>query len=171
MRTEFTLKTARFSPDRVYRYRLARRWASGTGIVAWLLMNPSIADENILDNTLDRCVDFSIRFGFSGLEIINMFGIVSTDPSVLVIHPDPVGPENDQAILDAAAETDFLICGWGALPKPSLVARARRVARTLSCAGHKLHVLGTTKGRSPRHPLYLPQNLSPVEWRDWETMR
>jgi len=167
----FTHKSAVFSTDRLYRYRLARRWDTGSGIVTWLMMNPSIADEQIEDNTIKRCIEFSNRFGYAGLEIVNMFGLISTNPIALVLHPEPVGPGNDQAILDAAAVSQCFICAWGALPKPSMVARARRVSRMLHAAGTNLHVLAVTKGRSPRHPLYLEPNLAPVPWTDWEIMR
>lgn len=171
----FTHKSATFSPDRVYRYRLSRTWETGLGIATWLMMNPSTADENVEDPTIRRCIEFSRVFGCVGIEIVNMFGLRSTDPSALVIHPDPVGPENDQAILQAAdlakLSLGILICAWGSLPKPSMVARARRISRLLHSAGHELHVLAVTKGRSPRHPLYLGQQCTPLPWNEWETMR
>jgi len=69
-----------FSPDRVYRYRLDRRWAAG-GRVVWVMLNPSDADETRTDPTATRCRNFSEDWGYGAMTIVNPFALVATDPA------------------------------------------------------------------------------------------
>ena len=150
MSREFKHSSARFSDDRVYRYRLGRRWGDNLAIVTWLMLNPSIADEVCLDPTIRRCVGFSESWGwkgkplFGGIEVVNLFGLVSTNPKKLLVHPDPVGPENDAAIMEAASVSKLIICAFGDLKREAMRQRAVRICRELS-RSHELHVLSVTQ--------------------------
>lgn len=55
-------------PERVYRFNLHRRWAEGSTLL-WIMLNPSIADEHVLDPTLRRCENFSRAWGYAGFEV------------------------------------------------------------------------------------------------------
>lgn len=140
----------------------------------WLMLNPSIANENVEDPTIRRCMGFTedwVGGVFSGVEIVNLFGLVSTDPKKLLNHPDPVGPHNDAAIFEAAQSCSLVVCAWGDLKRESMRQRAVRISRELSSRGHELHVLRLTKNLYPAHPLYLPRYLMPQPWSGWESMR
>ena len=93
---------ARFSVDRRYRYALWRVWDHGRGICNFLLLNPSIADEATNDPTSERCERRARRWGFGGLIVTNLFALCATDPAGLRRVADPIGPENDAAILETA---------------------------------------------------------------------
>jgi hypothetical protein len=169
MYPKFDVSTAEFSACKRYRYHLYRRWGKADLCVTWLMLNPSTADEYVLDPTLKRCMGFTQAMGYEAMEVVNLFALRSTDPSVLLTHPDPVGPRNDVAILSGCSES-FVICGWGALKKPWMVARAKRICSDLHAAGITLHIMRLTQKRHPQHPLYLPPELQPCEWTDWESM-
>ena len=47
-------RTALFSRDRTYRYRLGHRWGDGAA-ACFVLLNPSTADETREDPTVRRC--------------------------------------------------------------------------------------------------------------------
>ena len=53
-------RTALFSPCGTFRYRLGRRWSEGR-TVAFVLLNPSGANEHVDDQTVRRCVRFAQR--------------------------------------------------------------------------------------------------------------
>jgi len=154
---------ATFDPARVYRYHLWRHWAPGPRVL-WVMLNPSTADEHVLDPTLRRCEGFTRAWGYNGFEVVNLFALRSTDPSALR-HPerDPVGAANDAAIVAAAQDhqIDRIVCGWGRHGR--LLGRDHVVRHLLR--GYVLHALGRNADGSPVHPLYQPSHRLPVAFR------
>ena len=60
-------------------------------------LNPSTADETTNDPTVRRCIGFSRRWGFAGLEMLNLFAFRATDPRVMLRAFNPVGARNGAA--------------------------------------------------------------------------
>jgi len=151
-----------FSPDRRHRYSLVHRWNPlfGDRLILWIGLNPSTADEAQLDPTLTRIRSFSEREGFDGFLMANIFSFRVTDPKEMMGAADPVGPENDAALLAAADRCERIVAAWGAGGK--FQARAAAVARLL--AGRELWCLGTTQAGQPRHPLYVAGDQPLVRW-------
>lgn len=147
-----------FSPCRLWRYRLERRWGPGRP-AAFILLNPSTADETQDDPTIRRCIAFSKAWAHGGLILGNIFGFRSTDPAGLRQTPDPVGPGNDDALRSIAASADRVICGWGA--HGDLHGRGAVVLDELRSAGVPLFALKLTAAGHPGHPLYLPAASEP----------
>lgn len=139
------------SPDRVYRYVLERAWLYGSGTVLFVLLNPSTADENHNDNTIRRGIDFAQSWGFQRLLVCELFGIRSRDPRVLLTHPDPVGPDNDRYLLQAAGESDMTVFAWGNWGS----VRGRAAAVSKLFAGIDAKCFCFTKQGQPKHPLYV----------------
>lgn len=131
----------------------------GSGLVLWVMLNPSTADATINDPTIVRIIRFSDRLGFARAAVVNLFALRATDPRNLRLAGDPVGPENDAHIERMAREADSIILGYGA--DPMAADRAASVRALL--AGRKLHCLGKMKGGAPRHPLYLRANAELIE--------
>ncbi len=73
---------------------------------------------------------------------------------------DPVGPDNDSAIVRAAKEADLVVCAWG--NHGAFLERSARVRALLK--KEKLHTLRLNANGEPAHPLYLPGNLRPCPW-------
>ena len=151
-----------FSPDRRYRYSLVHRWNPlfGDRLILWIGLNPSTADERRLDPTLTRIAAFSKREGFDGFWMANLFALRTPYPEEMRADPEPVGPDNDAALLRAASRCEAVVAAWGA--GGFFLDRARHVAQLL--AGHTLHCLGTTRDGSPRHPLYVPASQALTPW-------
>jgi hypothetical protein len=87
-------RTALFSRDRRFRYRLGRRWGDGAA-VCFVLLNPSTADETREDRTVRRCIGFARGRGYGALEVVNLYAYVATDPAELRRAGYPVGRYND----------------------------------------------------------------------------
>ena len=96
-----------------YRYSLECQWEDNKDVVTFVMLNPSYADINVCDRTLNRCVEFSKSWGYGKMNVVNLFALRSRNPEYLKRHPDPIGQENDRYILDAVNETDLLIFAWG----------------------------------------------------------
>lgn len=154
-------RDAQISPCGAYRYTLTRRWGSGA-VCNFILLNPSTADAEVDDPTAARCSTRARKWGFGALVITNLFAYRSTDPKALKHVADPIGPENDAALLNAARGAARVVCGWGA--GGPLLGRSRAVAGMLCEAGMELWALRILPSGEPEHPLYLPYSLEPVRF-------
>jgi hypothetical protein len=146
-------KTAVISPDGKYRYLLTRRWGMGE-MVTWVMLNPSIADAEIDDMTITKCIGFSRRWNMGGMRVVNLYALRATDPRTLKQDVSPTGPENMEHIRLAISnrQTPFVVAAWGAsLPWPTAPAIAH-VKQACQEAGRTMLCLGKTKDGSPRHP-------------------
>ena len=77
------------------------------------------------------------------------FGV--SDPTRMMATPDPIGPENDAALLAAANRCEKIIAAWGV--RGAYQNRAQAVVRLL--ASREWWCLGATQDGCPRHPLYV----------------
>lgn len=149
---------ARISDCGRYRWWLARRWvpsAEPARIALFVMLNPSTANALVDDPTIRRCRAFARDLGCGVLEVVNLYGLRSTDPAQLLLDPDPVGPMNDAAIAWAASRADVVIAAWGTFAGRSQ-AREARVDTVRALLPDELVCLGRTRDGHPRHPLYLP---------------
>jgi hypothetical protein len=94
--------------------------------------------------------------------VTNIFAWRETDPKAMRRAEDPVGPENDRAILEAAGATDQTVAAWGT--HGAFLGRGPEVARLLAEAGVTVHHLGLTRDGHPRHPLYVAYAKAPEPW-------
>lgn len=157
------LATAVFSGCRTWRYRLSRVWGGPRRRVNFVMLNPSTADAWQLDPTVRRCVGFARAWGAGAVCVTNLFAVRSPRPSVLREVNDPVGPDNDAAILAAAGAADLVVAAWGT--HGEYRGRDAQVRALLDDAGVELHVLRLTAGGHPGHPLYVPAAATPQPWR------
>ena len=154
---------ANFSDDRVYRYSLWREWLPKKPRLLFVMLNPSTADENRNDPTVERCQVRAMRDGFGSLEVVNLFAYRSTYWKKLWEVPDPVGPGNDDTIDEAIARSGEVICAWGCAPIIGRRFRDERVLRMITARGRRPLALKLTADGHPHHPLYLSYSLRPVE--------
>src|SRR3954454_21911255 len=87
--------SAVFSKCNRYRYRLDRIWDEARPPLAFGMLNPSTADHERNDATIERCERRARALGFGSLIVWNLFAFRSTKPSTLKAQDDPIGPKND----------------------------------------------------------------------------
>ncbi|ORE89530.1 hypothetical protein ATO7_06605 [Oceanococcus atlanticus] len=152
---------ARFSPCGAYRYRLWRIWGEGEPQrrLCMIMLNPSTADEFKNDPTVERCCRRARMWGYDRLDVVNIFALRSTDPQGLYLCDDPVGEDNDAAILEAAREADLAVAAWGNHGR--LGGRGGHVLAMLKSAGVELHAFKLSQVGEPVHPLYQPYSALP----------
>jgi hypothetical protein len=102
-----------FSACQQYHYRLWRQWDSSKASICFITLSPSTADEMENDPAIERGQRRAIAWCFARLEVVNPFGLRSTDPDSLLQDEDPVGPGNDQAIIQSAVLAETGVCAWG----------------------------------------------------------
>jgi len=153
-----------FSEDRVYRFSWTCEWGRGPHLCV-VMCNPSMANEKYPDPTITRVLGFARDHQFEGIEVVNLYALVSTNPDGLFTHEHPVGKGNTSAIEQAARKHKTILCAWGA--HPLIRERARFVVDLLrKIKGVKLYHLGITKDGQPRHPLYVPASTPLTEWQN-----
>lgn len=140
-----------FSRCRTWRYRLTRVWELDRPQLNVILLNPSTADEQRDDPTIRRVISFARREGFGRLEVTNLFAFRATNPDHLRWASNPIGPQNDDELRQAAEAADAVWVAWGV--HGAYRERGAQVLRLLE--GVHLWCFGRTKGGEPRHPLYL----------------
>ena len=150
---------ARFSECMRYRYALWRTWDEATSPLTFVMLNPSTANEVDNDPTVERCQQRAIQMGFGGVRVANIFALRSTDPAALYMDTDPVGAENDAAILAACTGAGMVICAWGGHGK--FKDRGAFVAGLIRQVGITPHALHINQDGTPKHPLYVGYSVQP----------
>lgn len=149
-----------------YRYLLTRVWDASGPRALFVMLNPSTATEVQNDPTVERCERRARTLGFGSFRVTNIFAWRATDPKEMRAQPDPVGPENDRAILDSVAWAEGpgarIVCAWGA--HGAHLGRGAAVERLLRGTGRELFHLGLTRAGAPKHPLYIGYDRQPEPW-------
>lgn len=148
-------KGAHFSEDRKYRYALWRIWNPDKPLAMFIGLNPSTANEHTDDNTIKRVMKIVGGWSYGGFYMTNLFGIISTDPKVLVNHPDPIG-DNDHWLEKISVDCEIVVFAWGAFKQAA--TRAEIVKKRFPGA----YCLRKTKDGHPWHPLLIPGKTQPI---------
>ncbi len=152
------------SADRVYRYVLYRSldgeaWDDpnpARRTVCFVMLNPSTADENTNDPTIEKLIKYGRLWGFHRLAVVNLFAYRETDSKKLrsiASTRDLVGPENEVYILGVASQSHRIVCAWG--NQGDIHDRGNQVRQLLvdGCS-QDLWCLKKSLTGQPVHPLY-----------------
>lgn len=145
-----------------YRYALWRAWSADYPRIAFIMLNPSTADEQRNDPTIRRCIGFARAWQFGSLEVVNLFAYRVTNARELLKVDDPVGEENNRFLIQAIEQCSTVVVGWGT--RGALLGRDRQVMELLACR-ENVYCLGLTKNGQPRHPLYVKGDTDLVLFR------
>jgi hypothetical protein len=133
----------------IYRYTLKREWLGNGGMLNWIMLNPSTADDVFNNPTIRKCIGFAKRWGFSSIEVTNLFAMRATDPKELrsVSPADAIGDCNDAFIWHTAKRAKAICVAWG--DGGTLYGRDEDVLRALPI---EPWCIRTTKAGNPAHP-------------------
>jgi hypothetical protein len=91
---------------------------------------------------------------------LNLFAYRATDPKALrLAGVDVVGGGNDEALRWASSIAGRTLAAWGA------GGRLRRRGQAVTPLLEDPLCLGVTRRGEPRHPLYVPQSVTPIPYR------
>jgi hypothetical protein len=148
-----------FSECGKYRYALWRIWDKEKKPVMFIGLNPSTADESKDDPTIRRVKRISYNLGYGGIYMMNLFAWITPYPDELRECADPVG-ENDKWLNEIKAKCgNDIIFSWGSFPEA--FDRAKKVM-SIFLEGKALII---NSDGSPRHPLYVRNDIKPVEFK------
>lgn len=148
-----------FDPTQTYRYALWRSWNSAPR-VGFVLLNPNQADGEYNDPTIRRCIGFAKRWGFGGLEVVNLFAHRAKTPQLLKQAIEPIGQDNDRYLMTLPNRVEVIVLAWGNWGE--LWQRDRAVLPFFQI--QNVYSFGVTKLGHPKHPLYLRGDSDRVPW-------
>ena len=148
-----------------HRYTLHRSWLGSGGVVNFIMLNPSTADDVTDDATIRRCKGFAKRWGYSGLVVTNLFAYRATQPKDLsaLLNTNggfrlAIGEENTTHLDREAKYAHMVVCAWGdncdLLPHRDLDVISMLRYRDLYC-------IRRTKKGNPAHPVREPYTDKP----------
>jgi len=148
-----------------YRYSLTQRWGQGERLITWVLLNPSMVEEMVDDPTTLKVGEFSRRWGYDRMEIVNLFALRAAGPEELSAVEDPVGPKNRWFVHQAVTNAELVVVAWGdeighvsSRPKTlDDLVDLRRANVVMLC-------FGLTTAGNPLHPDRIPDSMIPVVW-------
>jgi hypothetical protein len=153
-----------------HRYTLRRSWIGNGGVVNFIMLNPSTADEIHDDATIRRCVGFAKRWGYCGLVVTNLFAFRATNPKDLkaLLGTEggfrlAIGEENASHLDREAKMAHRIVCAWGDNCDDVMPGRAADV--TLKLEVYDLYCIRLTKIGNPVHPVREPYTDAPVLWQ------
>ena len=153
---------ALFSPCRRYRWRLTRSIKKSSKEIIFIGLNPSSANASNNDSTLTRVINFCRHWDYGSLTVINLFGIVATNPRHLLLYNDPIGWRNNSELnkhINYWSHNPMcdLWIGWGV--NGNIMNRNREILEKIKKYYFKTpYIIGLTKGGHPKHPLYISKD-------------
>lgn len=148
--------SAVFSECGKYRYKLSRTWAYTGTRASVIMLNPSTADESTDDATIRNLTKLLKNNGMSGMDVYNLWAIISTDPDILKRISAEDARGNNAKYLEEISMSTCIIFAWG---NPGQLGNSdtERWNDYAMC-------FGKNKTGSPKHPLYLKGDTKLVNW-------
>lgn len=158
-------------PADCYRDHLIRCWDDKVQLLVVCMLNPSTADHQTNDPTILTLIHFAKLWGHGGLLVVNLCAFRSSSPAMMRAAADPVGPENDKALLNAmmyARASGRILVAWG--NDGDFLGRDDWFCERALSLGLSLICLGTTRSGAPKHPMArglhrIPRDQQPLTWR------
>lgn len=148
---------ANFSDDRKNRYCLWRIWDEYLPKIAFIGLNPSTANESTNDATIRRVMSFAKAWGYGGVYMLNCFPFITTDPKEIEINYDSI-QINENYVTGIGNVCVEIIFAWGNFEIVKREARDERMKTLFPNA----KCLGKNKNGSPKHPLYIANNIQRI---------
>ena len=118
--TDFMMtRSAEFSEDQTYRYKLGRIWEPTKNKILFIMLNPSTEDAEDDDKTIKKLLEITKKWGwannYGGFYVGNLYPYCSSRPSDLrdIQIPDEIHAKNIKSIEEMASESSIVVYAWG----------------------------------------------------------
>jgi hypothetical protein len=142
------VKQAFFSDCGKYRYQLNRIWDESLPVAACIGLNPSTANADKNDPTINKLIMLMKSNGYGGFKMLNLFGLISANPDYLRSCSDPIA-DNDKWVFNVVQTCDSIIFCWGNFKQAEY--RSKKYIQKYPGA----LCFGRNANGSPKHPLFL----------------
>lgn len=142
---------AEFSECGKYRYKLWRIWDDELPKAMCIGLNPSTANANKNDATINNLIRILTKLGYGGFYMMNLFAWISSKPEDLLTCADALG-ENESKLKEVEALCNDVIVCWGNFKQAE-----KRIKEVLPNYPNA-KCFGKNKNGTPFHPLALMYN-------------
>jgi hypothetical protein len=161
-----TVGSALFSPCGVFRTRLERVFGTPEGrMVLFVGMNPSTADAEVNDSTVNRESGYARRWGFDRLVKVNWASRRATFPKDLLGAGVQIScDQNLRVIAEECRQAELVVLAHGVPHKqllPVFLEALETVAVATAQHPEKVVALALSAEGFPRHSLYLRRDAEP----------
>ena len=149
------IREAKFCEAKKNRYFLKREWDNSKGLLLYIMLNPSVADEKKDDPTIRRLINFTQKFDYGGFLVGNIFTKITPNPKELDKFKG-MSDKNFEELIKLINKVDQIVYAWGnSVEEPQLL---KKLVLSPKCFGKNVN--GT-----PKHPLYLPKDSKLIAYR------
>lgn len=143
---------AEFSSCGKYRYKLWRKWDASKPLAMCIGLNPSTANANKNDQTINYLIKMLSILGYGGFYMMNLFAWITPHPEELLTCENPLGENNSKLQEVEKLCADVVVCWGGFKEAEQRIKEVLPNYPTAKCFGK------TSSGR-PLHPLaMMPRN-------------
>ena len=142
---------AEFSKCRKYRYKLWRIWDDKLPKAMCIGLNPSTANANKNDQTINYLKKMLSKLGYGGFYMMNLFAWISSKPDDLISCADALG-ENENKLKEVESICNDVIVCWGNFKQAT--NRIKEVLPNYPNA----KCFGVNANGTPYHPLAMMYN-------------
>lgn len=138
--------------------------APKSGYALWIGMNPSTADADADDPTVRREWNRTVALGYGKYLKMNVSDFRMTDQRrICRMGISPVSRDNEDRIVSRAVTAAIVIMAHGILPH-CIREHGERLTKRLRLLRVPMWCLGYTKDGMPRHPLYMRNDATLLEY-------
>tara|TARA_Y100001970_G_C14069954_1_gene768887 strand:+ start:386 stop:922 length:537 start_codon:yes stop_codon:yes gene_type:complete len=146
------------SKNKKYRWSLSYKISKSKKEIIFIGLNPSLSDSLYVDNTTQKIIKICRNYDYGKVNILNLFALISSNPSKIFIHKKPVGYLNDQFIcknLEYWSKNNncHLWLGWG--NKGTFLNRNIKVSRIII----KFYSFKKDNFGNPLGPLFIKKTI------------
>lgn len=146
---------AYFSADKKYRFYLYREWQARLGTALLIGLNPSTANDDADDPTINKLYSIVGAGGFGAFYMMNLFPFVSSDPALIQKTELDI---NDEFLRSISFTTSAVVFCWG-----NFNAVGNRDLQMMKLFPNA-YCFGKNKNGSPKHPLYLKYDSKLIKY-------
>ena len=119
------IREAKISIDKKERYSLKREWDKSKNKILYIMLNPSLADDNNDDPTIRRLINFSKKFNYGGFLVGNIYSTISPNPKE-VDKSDGISDKNLVELLKLINQVEEIVyCLLYTSPSPRDLSTSR----------------------------------------------
>jgi len=146
------------SKNKLYRWSLSYKISNFKKEIIFIGLNPSLSDSHYVDQTTKKIIKISRNCNYGKVNILNLFALISRNPSKLLTHKKPVGYLNNQLIYEnlkywSKNKNCHLWLGWG--NKGTFLNRNKKVSKIIT----KFYLLKKENFDKPLGPLFLKKTM------------
>lgn len=142
-----------FDESGKHRFKLTCSWMEGLPRCLFIMLNPSIADLEVCDRTLDKCIKIAKNNGYGSISVVNLFSYRTSKPEKLLAVEERNHSANLETVKKSIDEAKLIIAAWG--EQGVWFNGCYPVFKYIEETEKKLYCLDENRYGWPRHPLYM----------------